>query len=62
MEPIPSGEANSRSASQEFPRHLWKRKVRYHVHTFRHWSLSHMYPVHIFLPYFSKIINLILKR
>jgi hypothetical protein len=57
MERRPSWEANSHWASQETPCILWNPKVHYRVNKSLPLSpiLSHMHPVHTFLPYFPKI-------
>jgi hypothetical protein len=39
MKQSPSSKANSRSASQEIPRNLYKPKVYYRIHKNIHWSL-----------------------
>jgi len=50
-------EANRCLASQEIPRILWNQKVHYHFHKRLQLDLilSHLNPVHIVIPYFSKI-------
>jgi len=40
MEQSPSEEANSHSATQEIPRHLWNPEVHYVLTRPRHWPLS----------------------
>jgi len=64
MEQSPSRETNSYSASQDTPRLLWNRKVRYRTHNSLSLApaLSQMHPVHIFTPYLSRFhSNMILS-
>jgi hypothetical protein len=63
MEPSPSLEATSRSATQEFLNILWNPKLYYLVHKSSPLVsvLSRMGPVHTTPSYFSKILfNIIL--
>jgi hypothetical protein len=63
MQPSPSSQAKSHSASQEILRLLWNPKVHYHVHKGPPLVplLSHMHPVHKFPPCLPKIFpNVIL--
>jgi hypothetical protein len=58
MEPRPSWETNSRSATQEFASILWNPKVRYHVHNSPPLVSikSQMNPVHTTPSCFSKLL------